>query len=165
MSEKERLIWIDRMRGLAILSVVIQHLSNYFLNDFIYHKLIGISNMAVFFFISGYILDKTTDIKNIKEYIQFVWKKTIQLMLPFLVWGIIVNKYFFSNSWEAITMDSIINEFINPHLWFLLTLYGYCLLFPIYQLIIKWGGGKIWNSILDYIHYSNGNHLETIWNL
>jgi fucose 4-O-acetylase-like acetyltransferase len=71
MDRQERLIWVDRMRGLAILSVVIQHLTYYYLNDIIYHKLIGISNMAVFFFISGYILEKTTEIKNIKEYISF----------------------------------------------------------------------------------------------
>lgn len=140
MDRQERLIWVDRMRGLAILSVVIQHLTYYYLNDFIYHKLIGISNMAVFFFISGYILEKTTEIKNIKEYISFAWKKTIQLMLPFLIWGIIVKKYFFTENWEPITIGNMIEEFIHPHLWFLLTLYGYVLILPIFQLFNKWGG-------------------------
>lgn len=72
----ERLHWIDRMRGLAILSVVIQHLVIYNThNTYVFHHLIGISNMAVFFFISGYILNQTTWIVNAKETGLFILKK------------------------------------------------------------------------------------------
>ena len=52
----QRLEWIDRMRGLAILSVVVQHLTYSFSNEFVYHKIIEISNMGLFFFISGYLM-------------------------------------------------------------------------------------------------------------
>jgi peptidoglycan/LPS O-acetylase OafA/YrhL len=36
----------------------------------------------------------------------------------------------------------MIEEFIHPHLWFLLTLYGYVLILPIFQLFNKWKGIK-----------------------
>ena len=67
--KQERIPWIDRMRGLAILSVVIQHLSYNYVNvgEFVFMKLIGISNMAVFFFISGYIWDQTARINNLNN--------------------------------------------------------------------------------------------------
>ena len=37
------------MCGLAILSVVIQHLTYSFQNEFVYYKIIGISNMGLSF--------------------------------------------------------------------------------------------------------------------
>lgn len=143
----ERLIWVDRMRGLAILSVVIQHLTYYFQNEFIFHKLIGISNMALFFFISGFILDTTAKINSPKESAVFLGKKSIQLLLPFAVWTFIVDNYFFRPEWSAISIDSIVAEFINPHLWFLPILFCFSILFIFYKSGIKMagkgGGGKV----------------------
>lgn len=133
------------MRGLAILSVVIQHLTYYFQNEFIFHKLIGISNMALFFFISGFILDTTAKITSPREGAIFLLKKSIQLLLPFIVWTFIVNNYFFRTEWPAISINGIIAEFANPHLWFLPTLFCLSVLFLFYKLsakITKPGGGK-----------------------
>lgn len=113
------------MRGLAILSVVIQHLTYYFENQFIYHKLIGISNMAVFFFISGYIIEKTSRLTSAKDILSFLKKKTIQLMLPFIMWQFVVRKFFFTSDWQMLTWNDVIDGFVHPALWFLLTLYGY----------------------------------------
>lgn len=139
----QRLIWVDRMRGLAILSVVIQHLTYYYQNDFIYHKLIGISNMAVFFFISGYIWERTAKIDNIKESIFYLGKKAIQIMLPFIVWTFFIYPYCFQIEWQVWNMKSIVCEFSNPHLWFLLTLYGYTFYFVIFKFVNKLGGVKL----------------------
>lgn len=135
----QRLLWIDRMRGLAILSVVIQHLTYYYQNDFIYHKLIGISNMALFFFVSGYIWDKTSSIQQLQEAVKFLMKKTRQLILPFLIWTFIVDRYFFHTEWDVLSFEEVMQEFLQPHLWFLLTLYGYCFVFPIYKLFANRG--------------------------
>ncbi len=143
MTSLSRIAWVDRMRGLAILSVVVQHLAYNFQNEFVYRNLIGISNMGVFFFVSGYILNKTTHMDGFRATMNFLFKKTVQLMLPFLVWGLLVNRYFFQDSWTAITVLDIENEFLNPHLWFLLTLYGYCFLFAGYKVVSNLvGGGK-----------------------
>lgn len=142
---KQRIEWIDRMRGLAILSVVVQHLTYNFDNVFVYHKIIGIANMAVFFFVSGYIIEKTSSIGNSKEAVRFLWKKTQQLMLPFLIWQFLVWPYFFKTSWELPLPATIIEGFVHPGLWFLLTLYGYMLCFAGYKLLcVNIRGGVIY---------------------
>ena len=139
-----RIAWIDRMRGLAILSVVVQHLTYYFDNDFVYHKLIGISNMAVFFFVSGYIIEQTASIDSMADGIKFLKKKTIQLLLPLLVWQLVCNRYFFSTDWTWWTMADIQDVFLHPCLWFLLTLYGFMFLFVGYKILMhRCGGVKI----------------------
>lgn len=151
--KQERIPWIDRMRGLAILSVVIQHLSYNYVNvgEFVFLKLIGISNMAVFFFISGYIWDQTARINNLKEGTSYFLKKTVQIFLPFVVWTFLVYPYFFQTDWEIWNIAQIKNEFEEPHLWFLLTLYGYSFYFVAFKLInikSRWAGILFWGGIL-----------------
>lgn len=108
--------------------------------------------MAVFFFISGYIIEKTSRIENTKDFFIFLKKKTIQLMLPFIMWQFIVRKFFFVTDWQMLTWSDIMDGFIHPSLWFLLTLYGYMFAFAGFRIIAnleikrlhnKWGGVKI----------------------
>lgn len=144
---KQRIQWIDRMRGLAILSVVVQHLTNYMDNSFVYAKLIGISNMAVFFFVSGYILEKTAHIESYGDAMRFLRKKTIQLALPLIVWQLVCYRYFFSTDWQPLGIADVLSVFTQPKLWFLLTLYGYMFAFVAYRLVcrikIASGGVKV----------------------
>lgn len=157
MAQIKRLEWIDRMRGLAMLSVVIQHLSFCYINNFVYYKLIAISNLAVFFFISAYLMERTANITTVKDGLIFLFKKTIQLMLPFFVWLLIIPNYFFQPQWTTITIDEIINQFENPgQVGFLLTLYGYCFLFVICkitkQVKFEW---IIWILLFIIIFFCN----------
>lgn len=137
MAEANRIEWIDRMRGLAILSVVVQHMTYSFGNEFIYHKLIGICNMGIFFFISGFILNETCKIKNLNDVFRFYLKKVIQLIVPLVVWGLIVKNYFFHiGEWRIISVNDVIALWKNPGLWFLLTLFGYMLYFGLYRYML-----------------------------
>lgn len=139
---RERLAWIDRMRGLAILSVVIQHSTNYFVGDFVYAKVIGIANMAVFFFISGFIWEKTARVETLSAAGKFLVKKTRQLFLPLVVWNF-VSPFFFTTDWQMLTLADVVEAYREPHLWFLLTLYGYAFYFAAFRIFSKWGGQKI----------------------
>lgn len=69
------------MRGIAIMSVVVQHLTGWLNNEFVYHKLISISNMAVFFFVSEYIIEQTSKIETIRDSILFLKKKNISVII------------------------------------------------------------------------------------
>lgn len=138
---RERLAWIDRMRGLAILSVVIQHSTNYFVGDFVYAKVIGIANMAVFFFISGFIWEKTARVETLSAAGKFLVKKTRQLFLPLVVWNF-VSPFFFTTDWQMLTLADVVETYHEPHLWFLLTLYGYAFYFAAFRIFSKWGGRK-----------------------
>ena len=127
-------------------SVVVQHMSNSFPNDFVYHKLIAISNMAVFFFVSGYIIQSTAKISGLKDVVRFIWKKCKQLLLPFVVWGLLVNNFFFKSEWSILTIQDLVDEWHHPSLWFLLTLFGYMLWYGLYGLVtrnVRMGGAKI----------------------
>lgn len=145
----QRLEWIDRMRGLAILSVVVQHLTNYFSNEFVYHKIIGISNMGLFFFISGYLMVITCKWSGFKESVHFIFKKIRTLIFPLISWGILLPAFVFQNKWHTVSWESFVSEWKDPHLWFLLTLFGYSILFAIYRLVkvrlryynVIYGGG------------------------
>lgn len=135
---RERIIWVDRMRGLAIFSVVIVHLTFAYANNFAYHKLFVVSNLAVFFFVSGYIWSKTSTINTPQQALTFLLKKSRELLIPLIAWQIL-TPYFFTTHWQLPTTTDLIQIFTKPHLWFLLTLYGYCFYFAIFKLIDKWG--------------------------
>lgn len=151
-----RIEWVDRMRGIAIISVVIQHLTMYFSyhDSLIYLKLIGACNMGVFFFVSGYIINKTSNINNIYSCFSFIKKKFLQLIIPLLFWGILTH-YLFAKNVYQISYEDLYTQWKSPHLWYLLTLFGYTLPFPFYKLlfykkssfckIIVW---LIWNVLI-----------------
>ena len=125
------------MRGVAILTVIIQHMCHYLDNRFVFHQLIEMSNMGLFFFISGYVMTSTSNITSWKDVAQFVKKKSVHLMIPFLVWPLVIRRYAFSDVWLPVSLSDIVGEFHNPSLWFLLTLYGYMILGAIYELILS----------------------------
>lgn len=135
---KNRIEWIDRMRGLAIISVVIQHLSNNFSGSgsLTYLNLIGACNMGVFFFVSGYIINKTANITDIKSCLCFIRKKFIQLIIPLLFWDII-SHYIFAKEVSFLSLEDLYYEWKKPHLWYLLTLFGYTIPLPFYKLILN----------------------------
>lgn len=131
----QRLEWIDRMRGLAILSVVVQHLTTSFSNEFVYHKIIGISNMGLFFFISGYLMVITSKWSGFKDLMNFIIKKIRTLIFPLISWGILLPAFVFQNNWHTVSWESFVSEWKDPHLWFLLTLFGYSILFAIHRFV------------------------------
>ena len=133
--------------------------------------------MAVFFFISGYIIEKTSRMTSLQDIRLFLKKKTIQLMLPFIMWQFVVRKFFFTTDWQIITWNDVAEGFAHPTLWFLLTLYGYMFAFAGLNLIntfkIKhlntiWGGGVIYfvfiQIVLLFAWKITGNfHLATLY--
>lgn len=134
--DNNRIEWVDRMRGIAILSVVIQHLTMLFpyCNSLIYLKLISACNMGVFFFVSGYIINKTSNINNIYLCFSFIRKKFLQLIIPLLFWGILTH-YLFAKDVYHISFQDLYSQWEKPHLWYLLTLFGYTLPFSFYKLV------------------------------
>ncbi len=118
---KIRIDYIDEIRGLAILLVVMGHIiqfngisTNNPVFEFIYSF-----HMPLFFAISGYITQKVTHINNINQYILFIKKKCRSLIVPLLTWSLLINPYFLAEEWEIQTWDNVLKVIESPGLWFL----------------------------------------------
>jgi len=129
---KERLVYIDQMKGIAILLVVMGHLIGYNTDCDAAFGFIYSFHMPLFFMISGYLGYKTTNIDSFKTYGIFLKKKFIAILLPFLFWNLIVEKYFLQTEWHIPVLDDLNYALIIwNRLWFLKTLF---IIFVLYGL-------------------------------
>jgi len=121
---KERLVYIDQMKGIAILLVVMGHLIGYNTECDAAFAFIYSFHMPLFFMISGYLGFKTTNIDSFKKYGLFLKKKFITILLPFLVWNMIAEKFFLQTVWHVPALNDLNDTFIFfNRLWFLKTLF------------------------------------------
>jgi fucose 4-O-acetylase-like acetyltransferase len=118
---KERLIYVDQIKGIAILLVIMGHLIQFngLGTDNAVFEFIYSFHMPLFFIISGYIGFKTVNIHSVKSYGSFLKKKFISLVIPLLFWSLIVSKFFFAESWYVISIDDLTDTLLHPGLWFL----------------------------------------------
>ena len=124
---KKRLEYVDQIRGLAILSVVIGHIIQFNnIQGGLDNRVLNIIysfNMPLFFFISGYIGYKTIKVSDINSFLQHLQKKFIGLCIPLLTWSLIANEIFFKHQGISITIEDITNTILRPNLWFFKTLF------------------------------------------
>jgi polysaccharide biosynthesis protein PslL len=69
-----RIDWIDTLKGIGILTVVIGHISTGYIQLWLY-----LFHMPLFYFISGYLFRPSTQTR------QFFFKKAMNLLLPYLI--------------------------------------------------------------------------------
>lgn len=126
LTNRQRLNWIDAVKGFAIFCVILGHcLQEYPTIIHIHNQYIQAFIMPLFMMISGYLSAKITGIAPIK-------KRAIQLLIPFTTWAIIApllnssNHYGFSNF-----LLSVGKTFLYPDqgLWFLWTLFFICCIY------------------------------------
>jgi len=137
---KERLIYIDQLRGIAILLVVMGHFLQYNTVEATDNKLFsGIYSfhMPLFMFISGYVAFKTTKISIFDNYYAFLTKKATSLLLPFFAWPLLVNKFFFTNefNYDFITTLRLLVTDPRIELWFLWYLFFLSILYSVFLLV------------------------------
>lgn len=150
---RERLLYIDAIRGFAIFLVVLGHILIF--NGYeksIITTTIYSFHMPLFMFISGYVARYSyKDINSIKQLIKTVFHKFTTILLPYLVFCILVRPLFFNNPInyiEQITLNGIQSIFLSEY-WFLPCLFILTMCFLCYVLIIVKinGGGKLLNLI------------------
>jgi polysaccharide biosynthesis protein PslL len=69
-----RIDWIDTLKGIGILAVVIGHISTGYIQLWLY-----LFHMPLFYFISGYLFRPSTQTRR------FFFKKALNLLLPYLI--------------------------------------------------------------------------------
>lgn len=120
--------FIDFVKGLAILLVVVGHLiqGNSSMNLMgggfcLIFNWLYMYHMGLFFACSGFLYKWKDVPAGIKPFFVELYKKTVRLLIPFLIWGLIMYIYD-DREWKFI--DAIQYIIIHPHygLWFLQSL-------------------------------------------
>lgn len=138
---EKRLDYIDKLRGFAILLVVMGHLYLPYTvqgNSHPVAEMIYSFHMPLFFFISGYLCEITHKIARI-GYLNFVRKKVISLLIPYLFW-IVAVIFLFTHKPITTFGDFILlfNFFPNKLFWFMPVLFLIMLLYMLqYRLLQK----------------------------
>lgn len=93
-------------------------------------------HMSFFFFISGYINQKTHSIDD-KGWQYFISKKATSLLIPYIFW-LLIAPLFLQNLYPTtfLSFIELFKFFPNQHIWFLPTLFIFMLLFLIGYKII-----------------------------
>lgn len=138
MQNKEYFNWIDILKGLGIILVILGHLRvSHDLLNYIY-----LFHMPLFFFISGYLMD----VEKYNSINQLVKKKTKSLLVPYITFSIIsIICYSVFGEIDIDLSGTVLaflegkrNEiFYNVPLWFLLGLFVIEIMYFVFKKIIR----------------------------
>ena len=140
-SRAERLPWLDILKGIGVLLVVIGHVYS---NDTIYRWFYSF-HMPLFFLAAGCVYREKSVLADVKRRIQTI-------LIPYFSFGFLILLYWqiierrFRNSSMSF-MDSFVGLFFgaynkldfNIHLWFLPCFFVTVVLFNV---LVNWGGSK-----------------------
>lgn len=107
---KDKIVWVDNLKGFAILAVVLGHI-NTPLTPFIFSW-----HMPLFFFLSGYLLNRDNLVESVKT-------DSRKLMIPYFAFGLLAifveffKRQFWPNFGFLYSTFSIKDELISLFLW------------------------------------------------
>lgn len=159
--QTNRIEYIDRLKGFAILCVIMGHYVFHALGqDDIIHEIIGSFQMPLFMFMSGYVISSTPSWKK-------CCKKVITFMLPMLIVGGIYA--WFSGS----TLSAWIQTPFKHGYWYF---YVLSVFYVLLSIIGKIGGGIVLKTIsaiivfmllcaLNFMVPARWNDILSLWML
>lgn len=136
---KARIEFIDIIKGLAIILVVIGHTSPNRTEILPYKSIIYAFHMPLFFILSGIFVATRRENYSLKTLKDFIHKNFIALIVPFLIWGTIYMDFSFSNL-AYLCFGSWIN-FAHIHtltsLWFIIVLFVARIYIELFYMLIN----------------------------
>ena len=131
LSDKKRIEWIDAMRGFTMIMVVFSHMELFGI-DYNTH-FSGLNGffisfrMPLFFFISGFVSFKCSEIWSFEHYRTKLLEKTRIQLIPTLLFGLLYASLVFAHREEITPYEAIIlffNKSTKLGYWFTLALLG-----------------------------------------
>ncbi|MFS4416951.1 acyltransferase family protein [Maribacter sp. 2307ULW6-5] len=166
--KKERIAYIDRLRGVNIFLVVMGHVITANVINGETSKILVYGStfrMPLFMFLCGYIASKVIKPQIFERYGLFVLKKCRTLLVPFFAWPLLVEPFFFS---DAIHFNywGKIKELLNGGgLWFLYYLFFITQLYSLW-LFFSHRFNKQRRFFLDLLFLAGiGLALSAIWKM
>ena len=145
---EQRLKYIDSLRGLAIFTVVYSHILIFCMSPYPESFIITFLRLFYlngFFFISGYLFYKPLYTFTNKKVANILIKKTKQVLLPTLIWGII---YWYTH---GIDMFIAIFDTAKMGYWFTFVLYEMFILFAFLMWLLCCFKCKKWMETVLFI--------------
>lgn len=134
----DRNITIDVLRGIAILLVVLGHTmtgcTDNSESSFLFNALWTIQ-MPLFFLISGYVTKYSRPAATLKDYIEFVGKKTFSYLLPWATWTFLIRGIIFGET-SYLNIKFIMFN-MDTGYWFLFSLWTIVMIYGTARFICK----------------------------
>lgn len=139
----KRYYFVDSLRGLAILAVILIHITSSFVTDkssYIALVLNQISRFAVpvFFIISGWGL--TISNKAEGNYLLFLRKQVVKIIFPYTIWSLIYVIFNFLVLSKSVSLIAIITDYFTGdtyyHLYYIPVLFVFYLSYPFVNKIL-----------------------------
>lgn len=129
---KERNTFVDLMRGIAMLLVVLGHtmtgVAGNSQESFLYN-IIWSLQMPLFILISGYVTRYSREISSFKGLLSFLGKRTLAYLLPFAVWSFVIRGLIFGRK-DFLDIKYMLWHMDNGY-WFLATIWTISVIFGI----------------------------------
>lgn len=131
---KQRLLYLDNLRAILIMLVVLGHCVQWDgcypdYNSNLLFRFIYSFHMPLFFAISGYLTYKGRYDEKL------MGKRALQLLVPFVVWAFISPLFRLGTfSWELTSKALCYPDY---GLWFLYNLFFYCVIFNLSELVVQ----------------------------
>ncbi|NIK69243.1 acyltransferase family protein [Paenibacillus sp. BK720] len=155
MSEKERNIGLDIVKGIGIIAVVVGHSTG----GTMFQSILYWFHMPLFFFISGFLF---RPLQNLAEYKKWAVNRVKQLIVPYISFVLIITfvryliigpktiKWYFSDVLHILAGGQSIPDAVYVTIWFITCLIFTQLLFGFMQSIVK---NKIYLFVIVIILY------------
>jgi fucose 4-O-acetylase-like acetyltransferase len=150
---KERLTYIDKIKGIAIFLVVFEHLLQQNTEKSVNHVLYGLFYpflMPLFMFVSGYLGFKTYKPASLKEGLVGLANKALVLLLPYTIWSIIEKDLSHTGTFYTNFPNQLYDIFTKwNRLWFLWYLFNVYIFYTFYLILVSKEGQK--SFIIDVL--------------
>ena len=132
MMKKDRNQFVDIMRGIAMLLVVLGHTMTGCTVDSQQSLLFNIVwslQMPLFILISGYVTKYSCTIWNVKGLFKYIKRRTVAYMLPWFVWSFLIRGIVFGQK-GFLDIKSLIWNMDSGY-WFLATIWSISMIFGV----------------------------------
>lgn len=131
--------FVDIMRGIAMLLVVFQHTMSVSTigaeTSFVFNIAWSLQ-MPLFILISGYVTKYSYKISNIKDLLEYVKRRTLAYMFPWIIWTVLVRGILFGQK-GFLDIKTLLWHMDSGY-WFLATIWTISIVFGIASFLAEY---------------------------